>query len=440
MENFIFYSSVIVMALVFISSFDDIIIDLISLSIKTFNLQSIEPSTANMPDIGIFVANWQEENVLRQMVKGNLKRIPYDAVKMYIGVYPNDEGTKQIALELEKEHPDRVRVVVNSLDGPTSKGQLLNEMFKQVFSGDNPPEMVVMHDSEDVIDARTFDIYTHLYEEYDFIQTPVFSLDSRHRSHTAATYMDEFAEKHTRELVVRNALGAMVPSAGVGTCLTKKLIKHFIDKRGTVLDTGSVTEDYVLGAEAFRAGFKSYYASVTDPNSNKPIIGTYEYFPKDIWASIKQKTRWTYGINFEGTHIIGWKGKPWDVYFYARDRKGMICNFLPMLSLILMIVYAIGGYHPFAVAPGTFLAMWVLLHLNFIFMSIRYIVRVQSFKEIYGFYDPIGVAIRWPISIFINMTAAYRAWSIYLFQSRFATRPITWSKTAHEVPDNFEEE
>lgn len=252
--------------------------------------------------------------------------------------------------------------------------------------------------------------------------------------------MDEFAEKHTRELVVRNALGAMVPSAGVGTCLTKKLIKHFIDKRGTVLDTGSVTEDYVLGAEAFRAGFKSYYASVTDPNSNKPIIGTYEYFPKDIWASIKQKTRWTYGINFEGTHIIGWKGKPWDVYFYARDRKGMICNFLPMLSLILMIVYAIGGYHPFAVAPGTFLAMWVLLHLNFIFMSIRYIVRVQSFKEIYGFYDPIGVAIRWPISIFINMTAAYRAWSIYLFQSRFATRPITWSKTAHEVPDNFEEE
>ena len=426
------------MVLVFISSMDDIFIDIMSLSIRNITLYKKPPKDTEMPDIGVFVANWQEENVLRQMVEGNLKRIPFQAVKMYIGVYPNDEGTKKIAFDLAEDYPDRVRVVVNTLDGPTSKGQLLNEMFKQVFTSDNPPEMVIMHDSEDIIDPRTFEIYSALYQDYDFIQTPVFSLDSRHRSHTAATYMDEFAEKHTRELVVRNALGAMVPSAGVGTCLSKKLIHHFIKVRGTVLDTSSVTEDYILGSEAFRAGFKSYYASVTDPSHKQPIIATYEYFPKDLWASCKQKTRWTYGINFEGTHIIGWNGNFWNVYFYARDRKGMIGNFLPIISLILMLIYTLGGLHPFQVSPNTFTILWILLNMNFLFMILRYIVRVQSFKEIYGFYDPIGIAIRWPVAIFINMVACYRAWMIYLFQSRFATRPITWSKTAHEVPEDFE--
>jgi adsorption protein B len=426
------------MALVFLSSIDDIFIDIMSLSIRTITLYKKPPEAMDMPNIGIFVANWMEENVLRQMVEGNLKRIPFQSVKMYVGVYPNDEGTKRIAYELERDYPDRVHVVVNTLDGPTSKGQLLNEMFRIVYSKDDAPEMVVMHDSEDVIDYRTFEIYAALYQDYDFIQTPVFSLDSRHRSHTAATYMDEFAEKHTRELVVRNALGAMVPSAGVGTCLNKKLILHFIKTRGTVLDTGSVTEDYILGAEAFRAGFKSYYASVTDPTHMQPIIATYEYFPKDIWASIVQKTRWTYGINFEGTHIIGWNGNFWNWYFYARDRKGMIGNFLPFVSAVLMVVYAMGDLHPFQVGPTTFYTLWILLNMNFLFMILRYVVKVQSFKEIYGFYDPIGVAIRWPVAIFINMMSAYRAWWIYLFQSRFATRPITWSKTVHEVPEDFE--
>ena len=39
---------------------------------------------------------------------------------------------------------------------------------------------------------------------------------------------------------MRNALGAMIPSAGVGTCLTRRLIEHFLRIRGTVLMTGCV--------------------------------------------------------------------------------------------------------------------------------------------------------------------------------------------------------
>ena len=56
---------------------------------------------------------------------------------------------------------------------------MLNEMFAQVFGDvEESPEMAILHDSEDVIDPRTFGIYAaYAQAGYDFIQVPVFSLN-----------------------------------------------------------------------------------------------------------------------------------------------------------------------------------------------------------------------------------------------------------------------
>jgi len=111
-----------------------------------------------IPKTAVFVANWHEEDVLGKMVEGNLARIQAPEVSIFVGVYPNDTGTVRVAKELEAKH-DRVNVIINTLPGPTSKGQMLNEMFSQVFSSDDCPDMAVLHDSEDIIDPRTFQIY-----------------------------------------------------------------------------------------------------------------------------------------------------------------------------------------------------------------------------------------------------------------------------------------
>ena len=129
-----------------------------------------------IPPTAVFVANWQEEDVLGKMVEGNLARIRIPQVSLYLGVYPNDTGTLRVAKQLEAKYPERVKVILNRLPGPTSKGQMLNEMFAQVFSTDDAPELVVLHDSEDVIDARSFAVYAAYAQENDFIQAPVFSL------------------------------------------------------------------------------------------------------------------------------------------------------------------------------------------------------------------------------------------------------------------------
>src|SRR5262249_44130976 len=156
------------------------------------------------------------ENVLAQMVEGNLARIPMPEVMLTLGVYPNDTGTVRVAQMLAERYPQRVRVIVNSMNGPTSKGQMLNEMFRQVFTRDDSPDLVVLHDSEDVIDPRTFAVYAAYAAQYDYIQVPVFSFDREKGAHVASVYMDEFSERHTREMIVRDAVGAAIPSAGVG--------------------------------------------------------------------------------------------------------------------------------------------------------------------------------------------------------------------------------
>jgi len=431
----------IVSLLINLSSADDLLIDLLGMGIQRFGHGGLRRSDEIViPPCAVFVANWHEEDVLGKMVEGNLARITYESVVLYLGVYPNDTGTLRVAKELEQKYPTRVRVIVNTLNGPTSKGQMLNEMFRQVFDGQKEcPEFAVLHDSEDVIDPRTFPVYaTYVDAGYDFIQVPVFSLNRGKGAHVASTYMDEFAERHTKEMIVRNAVGATIPSAGVGTCMTKKLLKHFLATRGQVLMSGTVTEDYILGVEAKREGFKSAFAAVSaDEKHGLDFVATREFFPRTMKAAIKQKTRWVYGINFEATHKLGWKGDMWDKYFFMRDRKGVLTNFLPPISTVLLIMLVFGWidmiYMPPEIGEPLAWSMW----FNLFALIIRYIIRVRACYAVYGRYHFWGILVRWPVGLLINFVAVLRAWKTYVGESRFATKPIVWSKTAHELPEDF---
>jgi adsorption protein B len=427
----------IVAVLICVSSLDDLLIDLFASCIIRRRLP-LRDGGDSFARTAVFVANWHEHDILEQMVEGNLARIQDTSICIVLGVYPNDVETRLVAEMLAARHPKRVQVVVNRITGPTSKGQMLNEMFRQVFGKADAPDLVVLHDSEDVIDPRSFDIYRAYAEDNDFIQIPVFSLESRHRSVVAATYMDEFAERHTREMVVRDALGATIPSAGVGTCMTKRLVRHFIQHRGHVLATGCVTEDYILGVEAKRAGFRSAFAAVSQSAARfGEFVATREFFPQSFSASLRQKTRWVFGINFEATHRLGWRGDPCDVYFFIRDRKGVVTNFLPPISLAFLILLACGACDLDDLPPSLQPILSGALSINIVALILRFGFRMAAFKQVYGSYDAVGVLLRWLVGVIVNALAAWRAWHIYFFESRLASRPIVWAKTQHEVPMDF---
>jgi len=438
MHDLFLLSVLTISLLISLCSLDDAFIDLLALGIGQDPYRDGGRGDVVVPETAVFIANWDEEDVIGRMVDGNLARIDEPSVVLYLGVYPNDTGTLRVANEVAERYPGRVKVIVNSLNGPTSKGQMLNEMFEQVFSRDDSPDLVVLHDSEDVIDPRSFAVYARFATRYDFIQVPVFSLQRRRSDFVAATYMDEFAERHTREMIVRNALGVAIPSAGVGTCLSRRLVQYFLQTHGRVLMPATVTEDYVLGVEAKRAGFRSVFAAVlADADEGYDYIATREYFPQKLSASIKQRTRWIYGTSFEALHKLGWNASAWDIYFLIRDRKGAVANFLPAASLALWALVFVDFIEVDSMTDGMATLFAVSMVFNVAMSVVRYLSRIVSGYQVYGTIDWLGIALRWPVGVIINMSATYRAWKIYFGESDFATRPIVWSKTAHDLPDDF---
>jgi adsorption protein B len=221
--------------------------------------------------------------------------------------------------------------------------------------------------------------------------------------------------------------------------MTKKLLRHFLATRGQVLMSGTVTEDYILGVEAKRAGFKPTFAAVSAEadDAGLDFVATREFFPKTLAASIKQKTRWVYGINFEAMHKLGWEGDAWDKYFFWRDRKGMITNFLPPISLAMLVMVMIGRLDPTYMPPEIEGLFWLSVTVNMFTLIARYVMRASANRQVYGKYDWLGVLLRWPVGMWINAVAVFRAWKTYLGESKLATRPIVWSKTTHELPDDF---
>lgn len=434
--------------IVLLASLDDVIIDILTFTkLKKPRIPELPADAGKLkgrrkPSIAIFVANWHEADVLGPMVERNLENFTYGPVKFVLGVYPNDTETLAVARKLALKYPRSVQVIVNRRNGPTSKGQMLNEMFAQLYAKPaTAPDLAVLHDSEDVIAPQSFAIYARESQRHAMIQIPIFSIDSRHRSLVGATYMEEFAERHTRELLVREQMGAFVPSAGVGTCLRKDLIVHFISKRGHVLQPGCVTEDYVLGAEAHRDGFSTSFAAFKSaphkPGGTGSIIATLEYFPKDFGASVRQRTRWTYGIGFEGAKRLGWFGSGWNRFFLYRDRKGAIANFLPCISLVLLIACLTIGpdFSEFSELQRNILLL--VLGANSFNIVLRVVQKSLALRDVYGTYDLLGVIGRWPVAMVINAYAAGRAWRSYLVESARASKPIAWAKTQHELPSVF---
>ena len=64
--------------------------------------------------------------------------------------------------------------------------------------------------------AQEFKFFNYLLPRMDLIQLPVFSLERHWYELVAGTYMDEFAEAHGKDMLVREHIAGVVPSSGVG--------------------------------------------------------------------------------------------------------------------------------------------------------------------------------------------------------------------------------
>src|SRR5882762_2933517 len=161
--------------------------------------------------IALRVPAWQEGGVVNKMAEYATRVVLYEKYDIFIGVYPNDPETNRCVDELCAVHP-RVRKVVVPHPGPTSKADCLNWIYRAMRLNEVPGvreyTILAIHDAEDVMHPLVLKVYNYFVPRtYDMAQLPVFALELPLWKHWVAnTYMDDFAELHTKDLFVRQSI------------------------------------------------------------------------------------------------------------------------------------------------------------------------------------------------------------------------------------------
>ncbi len=426
-----------------ISGSDDLLIDLVHFfkRIKVKKLNAKEWKAIDQkPErtIAIMVPAWEEYDVIDAMVRTNIARIRYDNYQWFLGVYPNDEKTKAIALNLKAQFPEQVNVVVADRNGPTTKAHCLNNIFEVIKNRANSsngrwmPEYIAIHDAEDVIHPDSLKAVNSMYE--DFIQIPVFSIETPYLSLVSSTYMDEFAESHLKEIPAREALGMPIPSAGVGTFFSLHSLLSVQHQYGFTFNESSLTEDYELSMRIARMGFSQKFLVMME-RSGKSLLATRGYFPSNLMTSIRQKTRWITGITLQTPAVKSFSSIG-DWYGQSRDRKGVVTNLINLLGWVAFVstlsLLMLGGKIQSFQYPEVMNAM---VMANLAIFCVRIIQRFRFTTKVYG---PIHGLIAIPRVLLLNLInslstvrAIYR---FYTAPKSGLVRQVTWDKTEHRFP------
>ena len=430
-------------AWILLSGLDDLFIDLVFF--LTGRKQFRRPAESELDQtpqrrMAILVPLWREYRVIGRMLEHNLTGIRYENYDIFVGVYPNDQLTARAVAEIERRHP-RVHLAAVPHDGPTSKGDCLNWIYRRMTDYEARHgvhfEVVVTHDAEDLIHRESLRLINWFSRSYDMVQVPVLPLPTGLGEFTHGLYCDEFAEYQLKDIPVRQRLRGFLPSNGVGTGYARAALERLREvHRGCIFDPECLTEDYENGYRLHALGYRQVFVPIQLEGA--PPAATREYFPRNFRSAVRQRSRWVAGIALQGWQLHGWR--PWrQVYWFWRDRKGLVGNLLsPAANLIL--VYGVSRYLWMGRAsqswnPGSHIPLWAARACVITLGTsiLQAMVRAHCCSRIYG--DRFAAAS--PLRIFwgnvLNCAATVAALKQFL-EARLEHHTLAWRKTEHAYP------
>ena len=464
------YIAIVVAVIISISSIDDLIIDFVywgrrlirALTIYRQHPRMLYSALFDAPEkpLAIMVPAWQETGVIGKMAELAAITLDYENYHIFVGTYPNDPDTQLDVDKVCAIFPN-VHKVVCARPGPTSKADCLNNVLDAILQFELQASLefsgFILHDSEDVLSPLELRLFNYLLPKKDLIQIPVYPFERSWKNFTCMHYLDEFAELHGKDVVVREALAGQVPSAGVGTCFSRKAVLALLeDGDGIAFDAQSLTEDYDIGFRLKAKGLNEIFVRfpvILDDSAaarKKLLVGqsiresnvicVREYFPDTIATAIRQKSRWITGIVFQGYKTHHWTSSPILNYFLWRDRKGAITNFISFIATIILIQLILlwlyqnfwpGAYHFLSIFESS---EWLMgfLWLNFFLMMNRIAQRIFFVTSYYGLFEGLLSVPRLFWGNYINFMANWKA--VKQVMAHGDVRRIAWDKTTHDFP------
>jgi adsorption protein B len=384
--------------------------------------------------MAILVPAWDESAVIASMLKATLKRLSYPDYRIFVGYYRNDPAT---AAAIASVVDERIEAVQVEADGPTTKADCLNHLYDALIAyetaADRSAKAVVLHDAEDVVHRYELRIYDGLIDRAAVIQLPVLPLIDPNSRWISGHYCDEFAEAHIKELVVREAVGAAIPLAGVGCAIARKPLAQLAAMHdGRPFAGNSMTEDYEIGLRIGALGLKTMFVRIPAQPGEPGVVASRGHFPSTLGTAVRQKARWLGGIALAGWDRLGWEGGLGERWMRMRDRRG------PLAALLLIAAYsaaflwsqiwlaeALGAPVQVRLDP----VLVILLVINGWLLAWRILMRACFTASAYGLREGLRSIPRIVVGNVIAMLAAARAVSLHLRGG--AKR---WDKTRHIFP------
>lgn len=464
------YLAILIAIIIAISSIDDLIIDLIywirrvirsrTIYLKTPKMQYSSLLGIEEKPLAIMVPAWHETGVIGKMAELAAVTLDYENYHIFVGTYPNDPETQLDVDKVCAVFPN-VHKVVCARPGPTSKADCLNNVLDAILQFELQASLqfsgFILHDSEDVVSPLELRLFNYLLPKNDLIQIPVYPFEKSWHNFTCMHYLDEFAELHGKDIVVREAMAGQVPSAGVGTCFSRKAVLALLEEGdGIAFDAQSLTEDYDIGFRLKAKGLKEIFVRfpvVLDDSEaarkklltgqnirTSNVICVREYFPDTLATAIRQKSRWITGIVFQGYKTHHWTIDPILNYFLWRDRKGAITNFISFLATIILVqLILLWLYQNYWPGAYRFLSIfesseWLMsfLWLNFFLMMNRIIQRIFFVSSYYGLAQGMLSIPRLLWGNYINFMANWKAFKQVIEHGD--VHRIAWDKTTHDFP------
>ncbi|WP_036243815.1 glycosyl transferase family protein, partial [Methylobacter luteus] len=453
-----------------ISGLDDLFIDIwyvLRSLYRRFFIPSYNPLTTeqllSIPEqpLAIMLPAWDESAVIRPMLINTLRTLNYKNYHIFVGVYPNDPATRK-EVERVMEQYANVHIATCGSDGPTNKADCLNWICQEIRRLEKKEGIrfvaFIMQDSEDVIHPLCYKLVNYMFPQFDMVQLPVLSLPRKPWQLTGGHYLDEFAQLHQKDLIVRESISHSLPAAGVGCAFSHRALETVARyNNNEIFSVNSLTEDYDFGLRLRKYGLKQIFAKFFTTRTEirrsfwtrspkevqvPELVCIREYFPDRFWASVRQKSRWVLGICLQGWKNLGWEGDLATKYMLYRDRKALLANLVNMLGYVIVLVVVpiwINSLidpeayrYPPLVVPGSW--VWYVLLVNAVLFVIRIVVRAYFTGRLYGFGQAILSFPRMIWGNFINFLATMRAIFQYLKYLRTG-KTIAWDKTAHVYPE-----
>jgi adsorption protein B len=430
-------------SLLVVSGIDDMLVDLLYWFNRIKYRKSLpgidEMTSANENTIALVICAWREYKVIGRTLTYALSKMRYSNFMIFVGVYPNDTKTLEVVKRIAQKN-NKVVICVHGKDGPTTKADNLNNVYRSLkrFEADNNKhfDMVLIHDSEDFIHPLSLKLYNYIlmYQGVDAVQIPVVPIKDNRGKFIHRTYCDAFAEVHSKDMIVRQALRVFIPFAGTGMAFKRDIFKALEKNYPQVFNDANLTEDYELGLRLFKLGYKTSYINILVDNSNSNSrVATGEYFPNSFWGAVRQRSRWTAGICFQNWKMHKWAGNLKTKYFLLRDRKTIFSNFMVLLSnlvFLLFLLYLLGfslglGFLDSVVEENS--ALWVFLWACFGFMIWRLLHRFIFTFNWYGFRYALFSLIRINFDNLINFFATFRALKVFMTMKN----KVVWESTEH---------